>query len=188
MEKNEFRAVIKHLHMKGLMPKEIKTELDNIHSTSASALATVYNWVNEFKRGRTSICDASRSGRPIEAATPEIDKIHDIVLTDRRVKVRELVEATSISHGTVISILHEQLDMKKLSARWVPRLLTVDHKRDPGTDGQSQRIPLQITSPFTIFAKFSPLRLFPVFKPKEMVRRKEIHHQKAAHRRNRGLF
>jgi len=33
------------------------------------------------------------------------------------VKVRELVEATGISHGTVISILHEQLGMKKLSAR-----------------------------------------------------------------------
>jgi len=58
---------------------------------------------------------------PIEAGTPEIiDKVHDIVFTDRRVKVHELVEATGISHGTVISILHEQLGMKKLSARWVP--------------------------------------------------------------------
>jgi len=76
-------------------------------------------------------CDAPRSRRPIEAATSEIiDKIHDIVLTDRRVKVRELVEATGISHGTVISILHEQLSMKKLSARWVPRLFTVDLKHD----------------------------------------------------------
>ena len=76
--KNEFRAVIKHLHMKGLTPKEIKVELDNVHSTSASAFATVYNWVNEFKRGRTFTCDAPRSERPIEAATPEIiDKVHD---------------------------------------------------------------------------------------------------------------
>ena len=31
-----------------------------------------YTIVNEFKRGRTSTCDASYSGRPIEAATPEI--------------------------------------------------------------------------------------------------------------------
>jgi len=44
--------------------------------------------------------------------------------------MRELVEATSISHGTVISILNEQLGMKNLSARWVPHLLTVDHKHD----------------------------------------------------------
>ena len=110
--------MIKHLHMKGLTPKEIKAELDNVHSTSAPAFATVYNWVNEFKRGRTSTCDAPRSGRPIEAATPEIiDKVHDIVLTDRRVKVLKLVEATGISHDTVISILQEQLGMKKLSAR-----------------------------------------------------------------------
>ena len=51
--------------------------------------------MNEFKRGRTSTCDAPRLGHPIEAATPKIiDKVHDIVLTDRRVKVRELVEAT----------------------------------------------------------------------------------------------
>ena len=64
---------------------------------------------------------APRSGRPIEAAMPEIiDKVHDIVLTDRRVKVRELVEATGISHGTVILILHEQLSMKKLSAMLHP--------------------------------------------------------------------
>ena len=92
--KKTFCAVIKHLHMKGLTPKEIKAELNNVHSTSAPA--TVYNWVNEFKRGHTSTCDALRSRRPIEAATPEIiDKIHDIVLTDRRMKVRELVETKS---------------------------------------------------------------------------------------------
>ena len=130
MEKNEFRAVIKHLHMKDLTPKKIKTELNNVHCTSVPAFATVYNWVNEFKRGCTFTCDASCSGCPIKAVTPEIiDKVHDIILTDRRVKVREL-EATSISHGIVISILHEQLGMKigKMGAAFVHK--AVDHKRD----------------------------------------------------------
>jgi len=87
--------------------------------------------VNEFKRRHSH---APHSGRPIEAATPEIiDEVYDIVLTDR-VKVRELVEATGISHGTVISILHEQLGMEKLSTRWMPHLLTVNHKREPYDD------------------------------------------------------
>jgi len=70
--------------MKSLTPKEIKAKLDNVHSTSAPAFATVYNWVDEFKRGRTSTCDALRSECPIQTTTPEIiDKVHDIVLTDR---------------------------------------------------------------------------------------------------------
>jgi len=30
----------------------------------------------------------------------------------------------------MISIFHEQLGMKKLSARWVPRFFTMDHKRN----------------------------------------------------------
>ena len=58
----------------------------------------------------------------------------------------------------------------------------------PSIDGQIQRIPLRIAFPSSIFTRFSSLRLFPVSKPEEMIQRKEIHHQRAAHRRNRGLF
>ena len=47
MEKNEFRAMIKHLHMKSSTPKEIKAELDNVHSTSAPAYAIVYEYYHE---------------------------------------------------------------------------------------------------------------------------------------------
>ena len=84
--------MIKHLHLKGLTPKEIKDELDEVHGTSAAVFATVYNWANEFKRSRTSIKDEHRSGRPVKVTTPEIiDKIHDIVLSDRRIKLREII-------------------------------------------------------------------------------------------------
>ena len=58
-----------------------------------------------------------------------IDKIHDIVLNDRRLKVREISETVNISVESVWHILHEYLGMRKLSARRVPRLLTADHKR-----------------------------------------------------------
>ena len=42
--------------------------------------------------------------------------------------MRECFEAISISYGTAIKILNEKLYMKKLSARWVPCLLTVENK------------------------------------------------------------
>ncbi|GBP79720.1 Histone-lysine N-methyltransferase SETMAR [Eumeta japonica] len=53
-----------------------------------------------------------------------------MILDDRRMKVRKLVHAVGISTERVHHILHEYLDMRKLSARWVPRLLTLDHKRN----------------------------------------------------------
>ena len=52
-----------------------------------------------------------------------------MILDDRRMKVREIAETTGISKERVGYILHEELDMKKLCARWVPRLLTADRQR-----------------------------------------------------------
>jgi hypothetical protein len=42
--------------------------------------------------------------------------------------VREIAETIGISKERVGYILHKELDMKKLCARWVPRLLTADQK------------------------------------------------------------
>ena len=44
--------------------------------------------------------------------------------------MREIVAAIGISHGSVLSILKDHLGMKKLSAGWVPSLLTIDRKRN----------------------------------------------------------
>jgi histone-lysine N-methyltransferase SETMAR len=44
-------------------------------------------------------------------------------------KVCEIAETIGISKECVGCILHEELDMKKLSARGVPCLLTADQKR-----------------------------------------------------------
>ena len=43
--------------------------------------------------------------------------------------MREIPETTVIWKECVGYILHEELDTKKLCARWVPRLLTSDQKR-----------------------------------------------------------
>ena len=53
--------MIKDLYLKGSTPKEIEAELNEVHGTSAPVFETVYNWVNEFKRGRTPTKDKHRS-------------------------------------------------------------------------------------------------------------------------------
>jgi hypothetical protein len=70
-----------------------------------------------------------REGRPKSATTPEIiEQVYDMVLNDWRMKVREIAETIGISKEHVGYILHEELDMKKLCANWLPRLLTADQK------------------------------------------------------------
>ena len=46
-----------------------------------------------------------------------VTKIHDLVLADRRLKVREKAETVGISKDRMGHTLHEILDMRKLSAR-----------------------------------------------------------------------
>jgi histone-lysine N-methyltransferase SETMAR len=57
-----------------------------------------------------------------------LKRVHDMVLDDRRMKVCEIAEIIGISKEHVGYTLHEELDMKKLCARWVLRLLTADQK------------------------------------------------------------
>ncbi|CAK1596584.1 unnamed protein product [Parnassius mnemosyne] len=130
MHKSEQIAVIKFLHMKGMKGKDIYDELNNVLGDCAPSYATVKNWVAEFKRGRTCVKDETRPGRPKSVTTPEmVVKVHDMGLADRRLKLSEIADTIGISKEREHHILSEELNMKKLSARWVPRFLTHDQKR-----------------------------------------------------------
>lgn len=116
--------------MKGMKGKNIYDELKNVLGECALSYATVKNWVAEFKRGRICVQDEARPGRPKSVTTPEmVVKVHDMVLSDRRLKLSEIADTTGISKERIHHILSEELNMKKLSARWVPRMLTHDQKR-----------------------------------------------------------
>ena len=47
-------------------------------------------------------------------------KVRDLIYSDRRIQVEEIAQALGISHGSVPTILHDRLGMRKLTARWVP--------------------------------------------------------------------
>ena len=96
----------------------------------APSYATVKNWAPQFKRGDFSTCDASRTGRPKTVTTPDIiDRIHELILAYRRISVKSIAEQLGISRERFGSIIHEDLDIRKLSAKWVPKCLNADQKR-----------------------------------------------------------
>jgi len=67
---------------------------------------------------------------PKTVTTPEIiDQIHELILEDRQISAKSIAEQLNISREWVGSIIHEDLDMRKLSTKWVPKCLNADQKR-----------------------------------------------------------
>jgi len=116
--------------LQGKAPKEIHAILTERLGEYAPSYATIKNWVAQFKRGEFSTCDAPRPGRHKTVTTPEIiDQIQELILEDRRISAKSIAEQLGISHERAGSIIHEDLDMRRLSAKWVPKCLNAEQKR-----------------------------------------------------------
>ena len=109
---------------------EVKQWLDKCYGDSAPGKSTIIDLYAEFKLGCTNTDDAEHSGHPKSAVVPEnITKVHKIVFGDRKLELRELSDTLKISEGSMFTIVHKSLGMRKLFSKWVPRLLTPDQKK-----------------------------------------------------------
>jgi len=125
MLKVEYRAVIKFLSKEGLVPAAIKQRLDGVYGEASPLYSTVKEWAKQFCVGRESVEDEPREGRPVEVVTEEIIRcIEEELQSDRWLTLKEISVRLEIPKTTVIRIIHEHLHMKKVIARWVPRLLS----------------------------------------------------------------
>ena len=125
----EFRAVIKFLTKEGAKPKEIHWRMADVYGDSSPKYSTVAKWSAEFKRGRDSLEDDPRPGRPADVISQMIDRVERLVLNNRRIKDAELASECGISNGSVYTIIHEHLGMSKVSERWVPRNLNMQDRQ-----------------------------------------------------------
>ena len=97
MKKGEFSVLIKHYFLREKSIKENEEKLGNYYKESAPSHGMVHRWFTEFRCGRISTSDAERPSRPKEVTSQEmINKIDEIVLNDRRLKVREISETVNI--------------------------------------------------------------------------------------------
>ena len=84
----------------------------------------------QFKRDDFFTCNAPRPGRHKTVTTPEIiDQTHELILEARRISAKSIAEQLGILRERVGSVIREDLDMRKISAKWVPKCLNADQKR-----------------------------------------------------------
>ena len=73
--------------------------------------------------------DNPRSGRPVSVKSDmNIQLVNELVRKDRRLTIRMMAEELEMSKESVRTILVENLGMKKICARMVPKLLSDEQK------------------------------------------------------------
>ena len=78
-----------------------------------------------FFEGRTLVGDEQRSGPPLAARTGDnIALVREFVRSNRRLTVRTIADEVKMNRQTVRLILTEELGIKTICAKMVPRNLT----------------------------------------------------------------
>ena len=90
---------------------------------------SVFEWHKRFKEGRESVREDERCGRSKGIRTPElIDQIKNFIDKDRHVSIETISAQFDVSVGTVHTIIREELKMRKICMKFVPRVLREDQK------------------------------------------------------------
>ena len=92
--------------------------------------SNIYRWYKMFSEGREYVNDKDHAGRPSTSTTDENNgEVKKIVLANRQITVREVAEDLNISTGSCHSIFTEDLGMRQVAVKFVPKLPNFDQKQ-----------------------------------------------------------
>ena len=95
----------------------------------ALSQATTFEWFKRFEDGRESVEDDKNSGRPSTCPTPEMTaKVREVIIEDRRQTIHDVCNRVGLSYGSCQRILADELNMRRIAAKFVPRLLNNDQR------------------------------------------------------------
>ena len=128
-EVDEQRLCIKFCVRLGKTGSEHFEMLKQVFGDSCMSRTRSFEWFGRFKNGITSTANDDRSGRPSTATTPsKLAQVRAAVNKDPRRTINDLCAEVGIGYGSCQRILTEQLNMHRIAAKLVLRVLTQDQK------------------------------------------------------------
>lgn len=126
----EQRYAIKFCFRLGKTASETFAMITEAYKEDSLSRAQVFRWFNEFKNGRESVEDMERSGRPSTSRVDEtVAKVKELLDSDRRLSLKMIADEVSVNKFTVHQIVTQDLMMRKVCAKLVPRVLTAEQKQ-----------------------------------------------------------
>ena len=104
--------------------KETFQLLTEVYGEDCTSRACMFEWHKQFSEGRESVKDDDHLGHPYTAVTDDnIEKVRDVIWKDWRLDVQAIAEEVNLDRESVWWILREELNMRKVCAKMVPKLV-----------------------------------------------------------------
>ncbi|XP_037564471.1 histone-lysine N-methyltransferase SETMAR-like [Dermacentor silvarum] len=125
----EQRGIIRFVTAEDVKAATIHHRMVTVYREDCVSDKSVRKWRARFRAGRASLVDDPRPGQANTVVTADlIEKLDDLVRSDRRVTLRMLAVKFDVSIGTVWTIVYDRLRYQKVCAQWVLKQLTDQHK------------------------------------------------------------
>ena len=127
MERLEQRYCIKFCQKLGDTQVETIRKIQQAFGDDAMSIIPIKEWYNRFKDGSTSVDSEPRHSRPSTSRNDNvINQVQTLVMQDRHITVRELADEVGVSTGSLYTSLSEDLGLRRVSAKFLPKLLTME--------------------------------------------------------------
>ena len=127
----EQKINLKFLVRLGKTPTETFNLLQEVYGDATMSRTRIFEWHKRFREGREDVEDDPKSGRPTTSrANENVERVREKVRNDRRLTVRMIADELSMNSERVWRIITEDLGMRKVCAKMVPRLLNDGQKEN----------------------------------------------------------
>jgi AraC-like DNA-binding protein len=99
-------------------------KIQQAYGDYAMGVTQIKEWFNCFKDGHMSVDSGQRSGRPSTRQNADVfDKVRISITENRRLTLQEIADEVGISRSSANTILTEDFGMRRVVAKFVPKLL-----------------------------------------------------------------
>jgi len=128
-EKVQQRLCIDFCFCLGKTGAETYEMLQAAFRESCLSRSKTFKLYSHFKSGCRSFEENPHPGRPSTSHTEEtMARVREIICADRHLTIRQVSEEVRIAFSKCHKIITEDLQMRRVTAKFVPRLLTVEQK------------------------------------------------------------
>ena len=125
----EIHSVICLLNTRNVKLADIHRQIYEVYGETAMSDGMVRKWVTEFNKGRDNVRDELRSSWPSVVSDDLVGTVKAKVHEDKQFTISSMsMQFQQISRTVLYETVTDHLDFRKLCSRWVPKMLSEEHK------------------------------------------------------------